>query len=317
MLADLEEVAEAGRAVTEALVLPGPTDVVRAFLEGRAGATLRAYRKDLEDFAAFAGASVDGAARRLLAHGPGAANGLALAYRSHLVSRGLQAATVNRRLAALRSLVKLARTLGVVAFALDVPNVRAAAYRDTRGPGVDGYQKLLAAARRTPGPKGLRDVAILRLLFDLALRRQEVVSLDIGHFDRQGGTLEVMGKGQTQRQRVTLPEPTQRALEAWMAVRGDAGAPLFVNFDRAGRQGRLTGTGLYLMIRSLGTAAGIKARPHGLRHAGITAALDLTQGNLRAVQRFSRHKDVRILALYDDNRADLGGEVARLVAAAE
>jgi integrase/recombinase XerC len=57
------------------------------------------------------------------------------------------------------------------------------------------------------------------------------------------------------------------------------------------------------------------ARPHGLRHAGITEALDLTKGNIRAVQRFSRHRDLRILNLYDDNRIDLGGDVARLVAA--
>ncbi len=46
------------------------------------------------------------------------------------------------------------------------------------------------------------------------------------------------------------------------------------------------------------------------------AALDLTGGNVRAVQRFSRHRDLRVLNLYDDNRQDLGGEVAALVAGA-
>jgi len=52
----------------------------------------------------------------------------------------------------------------------------------------------------------------------------------------------------------------------------------------------------------------------GLRHAAIAAALDLT-GDLQAVQRVSRHKDVRTLTIYDDNRQDLGGDVARRVAA--
>ena len=61
--------------------------------------------------------------------------------------------------------------------------------------------------------------------------------------------------------------------------------------------------------------AGITVRPHELRHAGITEPLDLTNGNTRAVQRYSRHRDMRILNLYDDNRTDLGGDVARLVAA--
>ena len=57
-----------------------------------------------------------------------------------------------------------------------------------------------------------------------------------------------------------------------------------------------------------------------LEHLGVgfvllTEALDLTNGNIRAVQRYSRHRDLRILNLYDDNRTDLGGDVARLVAA--
>ena len=41
----------------------------------------------------------------------------------------------------------------------------------------------------------------------------------------------------------------------------------------------------------------------------------MTGGNVRAVQKFSRHRDVRIIERYDDNRLDLAGEVARQVAA--
>lgn len=58
---------------------------------------------------------------------------------------------------------------------------------------------------------------------------------------------------------------------------------------------------------------GVKARPHGLRHAAITAALDLT-GDLRAMQRFSRHRNPAILMAYDDARQDLVGDVAKRVA---
>lgn len=46
----------------------------------------------------------------------------------------------------------------------------------------------------------------------------------------------------------------------------------------------------------------------------MTGALDLTGGNVCAVQRFSRHADFRVLMVYDDNRTDLGGQVAALVA---
>ena len=67
-------------------------------------------------------------------------------------------------------------------------------------------------------------------------------------------------------------------------------------------------------MSELGLKAGLTVRPHGLRHLAITSALDLTHGDVRAVQKFSRHKDMRVLNLYDDNRQDLAGDVARLVA---
>src|SRR5262245_52123296 len=108
-----------------ALVPAGPPagPLLAAFLSGRSPQTLRAYRQDLDDFAAFLGVPAADAAHRLLAGGPGHANGLGLAYRAQLLGRGLAPATVNRRLAALRSLVRLARTLGTTNWSLDVPGV--------------------------------------------------------------------------------------------------------------------------------------------------------------------------------------------------
>src|SRR5437868_321303 len=85
--------------------------LVASFLAGRNRRTLEAYRRDLENFCRFLGVEgIDAAAQTLLAFPRGEANAVALAYRTHLVERGLQAATINRRLAALRSLVKLANT---------------------------------------------------------------------------------------------------------------------------------------------------------------------------------------------------------------
>ena len=68
--------------------------------------------------------SIDDASKILLSRGQGDANALALAYKTHLIEQGLQAATVNRRLAALRSVVKLARTLGLTLYTLSVETVR-------------------------------------------------------------------------------------------------------------------------------------------------------------------------------------------------
>ena len=67
-------------------------------------------------------------------------------------------------------------------------------------------------------------------------------------------------------------------------------------------------------MKKLGGEVGIKTTAHGLRHAAITTGLDLSGGDVRAVQRFSRHRNLATLMIYDDNRQDLGGKVARLVA---
>ena len=296
------------------LATSGPIDLVGAFLSGRNPKTLLAYGKDLQDFSAFLGvSSTDEAATLLLSHGAGPANGLALAYRTHLLGRSLSPATVNRRLASLRSMVKLGRVLGMVSWGLEVESVKSAAYRDTRGCGVDGFKRMLESLEAGLDAKSLRDRSILRLLFGMALRRGEVVSLDLSHLDLEGGRLSIMGKGRTERESLTIPAKALDALKAWVAVRGEHEGPLFTSLDRGHRGHRLDGSAVYRMVSELGQTVGLVVRPHGLRHAGITQALDLTNGNTRAVQRFSRHRKLETLSLYDDNRSDLGGQVASLV----
>ena len=145
-----------------------------------------------------------------------------------MTARRLQAATINRRLAALRSLVKLATTLGLVSWTLAVENLKAQAYRDTRGPSLDAYKALLVVARAQLGAKGLRDVALLRLLHDPGLRRGEAVQLNVSDLDLAGDRIMVHGKARSQKESVTLPEPTKTALEAWLQARGTEDGPLFV-----------------------------------------------------------------------------------------
>jgi integrase/recombinase XerC len=285
--------------------------LVAAFLAGRSPQTLRAYRTDLTDFAACTGAGgIAAAAAQLLAGGHGSANETVWHFRNQLQARGLAPATINRRLAALRSLVKLARTLGLIPWLLEIEGVRTEPYRDTRGPGHAGFRKLLEVLAGRSDPKAIRDRAILRLLYDLGLRRAEVVGLDVEDLDLAAGTVAVIGKGRTQKVNLTLPPATREALAAWLTVRDVPSGPLFTTLDRASRGRRLSGMGLYLVVRKIGERVGLRVRPHGLRHAAITRALDLTGGDIRSVQKFSRHKDVRLLQRYDDNRQDLGGAVA-------
>jgi integrase/recombinase XerC len=295
-------------------------ELLAAFLSGRNDGTRRAYSQDLDDFRRFLAVGiVSEAARLLLSRGHGEANALALAWRANLQERRLQAATINRRLAALRSLVQLARTLGIVPWTLEVRNVRSESYRDTRGPGRRGVRLLLDEVERRGDRKALRDRAALRLLYDLGLRRSEVVGVDVDDLDLDAGAVAVQGKGRTQKTKLTLPEPTKAALHAWLDVRGTEAGPLFTNLDRAGKGCRLTGTSLYRIVRRLGEQVGMKVRPHGLRHTAITEACKAAQANgmgLEEVLDFSRHRDVKVLMVYRDRERDLQGQLATLVAAA-
>src|SRR4051794_23772017 len=88
--------------------LPGCTRLVEAFLAGRSPRTLAAYRADLEDFRCYMGTSTAAYAAKWLLDNPQVvAHALVLIYSSKMTRRGLQPATINRRLATLRSLVRL------------------------------------------------------------------------------------------------------------------------------------------------------------------------------------------------------------------
>ncbi len=259
---------------------------------------------------------VSEAAHLLLSRGHGNAN--ALAWKASLQERRLQAATINRGLAALRSLVQLAMTLGIVPWKLEVQNVRAESYRDTRGPGRNGVRLLLDEIERRKEKKAIRDLAALRLLYDLGLRRSEVVGLDVDDAGLEVGTVAILGKGRTQKTSLTLPGPTKEAIQQWLEARGMEPGPLFTNLDRAAKGYRLTGTSLYRIVRRLGERVGLKVRPHGLRHTAITEACKVAQANgmgLEEVLDFSRHRDVKVLMVYRDRERDVQGQLATLVAA--
>jgi integrase/recombinase XerC len=302
-------------SASSALTAQTPAEtLLKAFLAGRGPRTLAASRHDLQDFATFSRLPLDNAAGCLIGRSSTDANHLALLYRAHLMQRGVAPATVKRRLAAPRTLVKMGRTLGLVAWELEIDGVRSETYRDTRGPGRTGFARLLAFSAGDT-PKAIRDRAILRLLYDLALRRAEVTGVDRADVDLTASRLAVLGKGRTQKTSISLPEPTRQALAAWVAVRGDAPGPLFIGLSRSCLGGRLSGTAVYEIVRRLGNRAGIRATPHGLRHAAITEALDQFGGDVRRVQRFSRHKKLETLLRYDDARCDDAGDIARRVAA--
>jgi len=288
--------------------------LLTTFLSARCYNTATAYHLDLIDFAKFLSTkSLPQACQRLLDHGHREANALAVKYRTTLIERGLQPATVNRRLATLRALVKLAINLGFIDWQLRPDKLPNRSYRNTSGPTIDAIAQMLEHLAQQGTAIAARNIAILRLLFDLGLRRGEVTKLDLVDLDVNNDTIAVAAKGQTHKDALTLPDPTKRALIDWLGFRGNWPGPLFLSAT-SGRGRRITGKAIWRMTRNLGQLLGTTVRPHGVRHAAITEALNQTNGNVRAVQRFSRHKDVRVVLAYDDNRSDVAAAVAMRVA---
>lgn len=287
----------------------------REFLAGRSTNTLSAYRKDLQSFANWCGVCTGGDALTILVGLPaGEGNSRLLSWRATMQDAKLAPSTINRRLSAVRSALRFARTIGATSWVPEVQGLKAQTYRDTRGPGLAGTRALLGSALTKAGEKSARDVAIIRCMFDLGLRRGEVASLDVDDVEKTGRVLWVLGKGRSQKEARTLPVPTLSAIDAWLderqAVVGLHEPALFVNVSHYHRGQRITGHGVYYVIRDLGDLAGIKARPHGLRHASITAALDNTNGDVRAAQMHARHANPQTTMRYDDAREDLAGKVS-------
>ncbi|MHC1698951.1 MAG: tyrosine-type recombinase/integrase [Geobacteraceae bacterium] len=295
------------------------SELLRAFFSCKSAKTLIAYRQDIEDFSIFMNqpGGLNSVVETLLARGHGLANALVLSYISDMQRRGLAAATINRRLAALRSLVSLANTLGIISWKIEIGNVKSEPYRDTSGPGSDAIVRMMQYLKNWRGAKAHRDYAIIRLLYDLALRREEVASLDLKDVELERRELLVLGKGRVEKCRLSLPKPTAEALSQWLHIRGVEPGPLFTNFDRAGKGARLTATSIYRLVRGLGKTVGAKVRPHGIRHSAITTACLRAQANgipLEEVLDFSRHKDVATLLIYRDRERNAQGQIASLVA---
>jgi integrase/recombinase XerC len=228
-----------------------------------------------------------------------------LHYRQLLIEAKLAPSTINVRLSALKSFVDYARTVEQCNFNLaDVTCLKVESYGDTTGIAVDRFKEMLQIPDRST-IKGIRDYAILRLLWDNALRRNEICSLDVGDFS-ESGRLSILGKGKIQKSQIDLSSATTIAISQWLAAREDyrSNDPLFTSLDRRSKGHRLDGSTIYRLVREFSAAAGIDkiVSPHRIRHSAITAYLDASDGNIRAAQALSRHTNLNTLNRYDDNR---------------
>ncbi len=167
----------------------------------------------------------------------------------------------------------------------------------------DETRLLLDAAAeraRDRGPVGLRDLAVLELLYATGVRVGELCGLDVDDLDHERRVVRVLGKGRKERS-VPFGVPARDALDDWLRggrpalVRPGSGPALFLG-ARGGRlDQRAVRTLVHARLREVPGAPDLG--PHGLRH---TAATHLLEGgaDLRSVQELLGHSSLATTQIY-------------------
>jgi len=295
--------------------LVDPLASVRAYLAAeKSSNTRRAYASDWADFLDWCG---------LVSEAPLPSSPLVVArYLAQLADKGLKASTIVRRCAAIRYAHRAAQ--------LEPPT------------GAEGVRAVLRGIRRTKGTRpnrkapaaaaaitlmlaqlpatlaGIRDRALLLIGFAAALRRSELVDLNVNDVERRGSGVilhirrsktDQEGKGQS------VPVPTGRklkpvaALDAWLEASGITEGPIFREIDRHGHVGQaaLSGRSVARIVKRAARAAGLDEAifsGHSLRAGFVTQALDDKVDPFKAM-KITRHADPRSLAIYDRREVEL------------
>ncbi|WP_102509003.1 tyrosine recombinase XerC [Sanguibacter massiliensis] len=254
---------------------------------GLAAHTVRAYRSDVEQLAAYAaGLGLEGPADVDLS--------VLRSWLAEMSERDLSRATLARRGASVRSFFEWACRTGRVE---SDPAARLASPRSDRVLptvlDVDAARELMETARdraESGDPAHLRDWAAVELLYATGIRVGELVGVDVSDVQLAERTVRVLGKGSRERV-VPFGLPAGRAVHAWL----ESGRPVLVS-DPAepalllGTRGQRWGQRqIRQVVHDLAELAGVDdIAPHGLRHSAATHLL-AGGSDLRGVQEVLGH----------------------------
>jgi len=284
---------------------PQPLEAFLTHLAEQRGAsprTVEAYGGDLERF--FAYLATRGLGYQAIDH---------RVIRSFMLelSASCAPASLARKLSALKTFYRHARQQGWVS---GNPAQRLRAPKLARRLPEILRPEEVVAVLEAPGdsPAGLRDRAMLELLYSSGLRVSELCDLDLAHVDLRESLVRVMGKGRKERL-VPIGGPARQALERWIAVRPSLlprgrSEALFVGVR--GRRFSPRSVRLQLDQAVLGAALGRHANPHLLRHCFATHLLQggadlrsiqelLGHSSLSTTQRYTQVDLRQLMAVYD------------------
>jgi integrase/recombinase XerD len=264
--------------------------------KGLAANTLLAYDRDLRKFQAFAEkrqVSLEALSRDHVVD-----------FLGDLYRTGLDSRTVARHLVSVRNLFRFALAEGALSvdptLNLESPKVRRSLPIYLRMEDVD---RLLNQPDPST-PQGLRDRAILEVLYSTGLRVSELINLKVSDLEMRMGCLRCIGKGDKERlvpvgrkALATVQTYLAKARPHFLRARGEGKASPWLFVNRFGN--RLTRITVWRLLSAYGRRAGIRARlsPHKLRHSFATHLLE-RGADLRSVQLMLGHADISTTQIY-------------------
>ncbi len=288
-----------------------PAKLVADFLSvlgnerGASAHTLRAYRRELENFASWLGSRAAAGADEKIPVG-GVEHTHIRAYLGTLYERGLSKASAARALAAIRSWFKwLARAGHIEQNPAALVSTPKLPKHLPRVPSIEQMNRVVDSVRDDAASWPARDRAILELLYGCGIRNAELTGLNLEDIHWANEAVLVRGKGQKQRY-VPLGDAAALALRVYLveraarlaAARSDGAAQspaLFLNLQLRGvgakSQGRLTTRSVGRIVKRIAILRGLPSdvHPHTLRHAFGTHLLE-EGADLRAIQELLGHE---------------------------
>lgn len=258
--------------------------------------TLRAYRRELDAFAAWMHAFDKDLAVARIEHTH------IRAYLGTLYDRGLSKASTARALAAIRSWFKwLARTGHIEQNAAALVSTPKLPKHLPRVPSIEQMNRVVDSVRDDAASWPARDRAILEMLYGCGIRNAELIGLDLADIHWANEAVLVRGKGRKQRY-VPLGDAAAQALRTYFAERSARLAAakaesraVFLNLQLrglgAGSQARLTTRSVGRIVKRIAILRGLPSdvHPHTLRHAFGTHLLE-EGADLRAIQELLGHE---------------------------
>ncbi len=238
---------------------------------------------------------------------------------AYMVEIGYAKSSVNKHLVALRRVLREAYNLGLFADhndyyrAAGVKSLRTETIPRGRSLKMTELEALVQACLSNPtNPKlGIRDTAIITVLYAAAIRRQEIVDLNLADVFVDEAQLRVLGKGSKKRL-VYLSTDALQALLAWMEVRGRQLGPLFTPVSKSGKviPRRLSSQAVYFLLKRAQQAAGVgPLTPHDLRRTSITDLL-AAHVDVLTVSAIAGHASTDTTRRYDRRTEETKKEAA-------